>query len=69
MSFTLKFLVRSLKLSSVEPNQYFEDQYGVIIITRARLWQARRELVAVNHVNFYTFAKPWVISVSRSLGK
>ena len=69
MSFTLKCLVGSLKLSSVEPNQYFDDQYGVIIITGARIWQAAGESVAVNRVSFYTFATPWVISVSWSLGE
>ena len=41
----------------------------VIIITRARLRRAAGKSDAVNRVRFYTFAGPWVISVSRPLGK
>ena len=69
MSFTLKCLVGSLKLSSVEPNQYFDDQYEVMIITGARIWQAAGESVAVNRVSFYTFMGPRLIKFSQQLGK
>ena len=41
----------------------------VIIITWTRLQQATGESDTVNGSGFYTFAGPWVISVSRQLGK
>ena len=44
--------------------------WSSIMITQARLRQARSKSDTVNRVSFfYTFAGSWVISVSRSLGK
>ena len=42
-------------------------EWVVIIVIYARLRQAAGKSDAV--VGFYTFAEPWVISVSRPLGK
>ena len=54
----------SVLKESISHNSFSNFRYAFIIITQARLRQAAGQSATVNHVRFYTFVGPWVISVS-----
>ena len=72
---TISYYVGKGRLTRFARNQLQHTANGCqtlnffIIITRARLRRAAGKSDAVNEVRFYTFAGPWVISISRPLGK